>query len=230
MHELLERLGRGDVRLIEMCQQANQAWREFLTELQRLRHGHACCAPWFLPADDRAHLREQDTRANHDAVERLCQCSSIRRMAGGRTRSARCNWRRRSRGAIAARKRSDEARSCVISYELETRRRRAGERDWVKRPRGATFRSRRNAPAVTANGAAARRVRANPATLPLMAKRKTSQAASPPARRDRPQLFLRRCADQNRRRRGRRARRRSRSTRRSRCATPSMTACTTMSP
>jgi hypothetical protein len=34
MHELLQRLGRGDTRLIEMCQQANRAWTDFLEELR----------------------------------------------------------------------------------------------------------------------------------------------------------------------------------------------------
>lgn len=33
MHELLQRLGRGDTRLIEMCRQANGAWMDFLGEL-----------------------------------------------------------------------------------------------------------------------------------------------------------------------------------------------------
>ena len=35
MHELLQRLGRGDTRLIEMCQQANRAWADFLEELRQ---------------------------------------------------------------------------------------------------------------------------------------------------------------------------------------------------
>lgn len=34
MHELLQRLGRGDTRLIQMCQQANGAWTDFLEELR----------------------------------------------------------------------------------------------------------------------------------------------------------------------------------------------------
>lgn len=34
MHELLERLGRGDTRILEMCAQANQAWTAFFTELE----------------------------------------------------------------------------------------------------------------------------------------------------------------------------------------------------
>lgn len=33
MHELLERLGRGDTRIMEMFSRANGAWRDFLTEL-----------------------------------------------------------------------------------------------------------------------------------------------------------------------------------------------------
>jgi hypothetical protein len=35
MHELLQRLGRGDTRLITMCQQANRAWADFLEELRQ---------------------------------------------------------------------------------------------------------------------------------------------------------------------------------------------------
>lgn len=34
MHELLERLGRGDTRILEMCARANQAWTDFFVELQ----------------------------------------------------------------------------------------------------------------------------------------------------------------------------------------------------
>jgi hypothetical protein len=33
MHELLERLGRGDTRILDMCARANAAWSEFFTEL-----------------------------------------------------------------------------------------------------------------------------------------------------------------------------------------------------
>ncbi len=33
MHELLERLGRGDTRILEMCAQANKVWTDFFTEL-----------------------------------------------------------------------------------------------------------------------------------------------------------------------------------------------------
>jgi hypothetical protein len=33
MHELLERLGRGDGRILDMCARANAAWSEFFREL-----------------------------------------------------------------------------------------------------------------------------------------------------------------------------------------------------
>src|ERR1700754_3876339 len=33
MHELLERLARGDGRVMDMCQQANRLWNDFLAEL-----------------------------------------------------------------------------------------------------------------------------------------------------------------------------------------------------
>ncbi len=34
MHELIERLGRGDTRITEMFGRAHNAWRDFLTELE----------------------------------------------------------------------------------------------------------------------------------------------------------------------------------------------------
>lgn len=34
MHELLERLGRGDTRILEMCAKAHNAWKDFFTELE----------------------------------------------------------------------------------------------------------------------------------------------------------------------------------------------------
>jgi hypothetical protein len=34
MHELLERLGRGDARVIDMCREANSAWLAFFEELR----------------------------------------------------------------------------------------------------------------------------------------------------------------------------------------------------
>jgi len=34
MHELLERLGRGDTRILEMCGRVHKAWTDFFSELE----------------------------------------------------------------------------------------------------------------------------------------------------------------------------------------------------
>ena len=99
MHELLERLGRGDVRLIEMCQQANQAWREFLTELngadtgtlaarlgRSVRVTPACCSialgDEVLALDDGSDAVQIDVREylRRDAEQRRAPSSPSRRL------------------------------------------------------------------------------------------------------------------------------------------------------
>jgi hypothetical protein len=54
MHELLERLGRGDTHLIEMCQTANRAWRAFLEEMNGADTGTlAARLGFFQPSVER---------------------------------------------------------------------------------------------------------------------------------------------------------------------------------
>lgn len=118
MHELLERLGRGDVRLIQMCQEANQAWREFFTELNGADTGTlAARLGFFQPKIERifesktlgqtmmpwsAFAVLYDTQAGWGPNrERALQLAEA---------FARSNCSQETR---------DEARSCVISYELE---------------------------------------------------------------------------------------------------------------
>jgi hypothetical protein len=121
MHELLERLGRGDVRLIEMCQQANHAWREFLTELNGADTGTLSARlGFFQPTIERifesktlgqtmmpwsAFAVLYDTQNGWGPnKERALQLADA---------FARSNCSQEAR---------DEARSCVISYELEQSR------------------------------------------------------------------------------------------------------------
>jgi hypothetical protein len=118
MHELLERLGRGDTRLIDMCRQSNQAWVGFLTELQTADAGTlAARLGFFEPTFKR--IFESDTmgqtmmpwtgfavlydsqqgwRGNLELAKRLAEAFA----------ASNCSKEVR-----------DEARSCVISYELE---------------------------------------------------------------------------------------------------------------
>jgi hypothetical protein len=118
MHELLERLSRGDTRLIDMCRQANQSWTEFLDELRSADTGTLSARlgffephfkrifetetmgqtmmPWtgFASLYDTQH----GWRDNRDRALQLAEAF------------ARSNCSQEVR---------DEARSCVISYELE---------------------------------------------------------------------------------------------------------------
>lgn len=118
MHELLERLGRGDMRLIEMCRDANRVWADFLEELRPADVGTISARlGFFQPTFQRIFESEKlgqtmmpwtgfaalyDTQAGWgDNLERaLLLASAFER--------SNCSEEVRS-----------EARSAVISYELE---------------------------------------------------------------------------------------------------------------
>jgi hypothetical protein len=121
MHELLERLGRGDGRLIGMCREANRAWGEFLVELQGADTGTLAARlgffqPTFQRIFDSPKLGETmmpwagfaalyDTAngwgANLERARQLAEAFAL----------SNCSQEVR-----------DEARACVISYELEPAR------------------------------------------------------------------------------------------------------------
>lgn len=118
MHELLERLGRGDTRLIEMCQEANRAWVSFLDELRTADTGTVSARLGFFERDFKrtfdsdtlgqtmmpwtAFVALYDTdRGWGDNRERAVQLAEA---------FARSNCSEEVRS---------EARSVVISYELE---------------------------------------------------------------------------------------------------------------
>jgi hypothetical protein len=119
MHELLQRLGRGDTRLIDMCQQANHAWANFLEELRAADTGTlAARLAFFQPTFQRifdsetlgqtmmpwtgfAALFDID-RGWGDNKQRALQLAEAFAMSN-------CSAEVKS-----------EARSAVISYELET--------------------------------------------------------------------------------------------------------------
>jgi hypothetical protein len=119
MHELLERLGKGDMRLIEMCRQSNHAWVAFLTELQTADAGTlAARLGFFEPTFKR--IFESDTMG-----QTMMPWTGFAVLYDSKQ-----GWRgnlelaRRLAEAFAASNCSkevrDEARSCVISYELES--------------------------------------------------------------------------------------------------------------
>lgn len=51
MHELLQRLGRGDARILDMCARANQAWSEFFAELETADVGTLAARLGFFQRD-----------------------------------------------------------------------------------------------------------------------------------------------------------------------------------
>jgi hypothetical protein len=118
MHELLERLGRGDTRLIEMCQRSNQAWRDFLDELNGADTGTLAARLGFF----------------QPAIERIFDTPSLGQTMMPWTGFAMLYDTQQGWGTNLPRARQlaeafamsncskevkDEARSCVISYELE---------------------------------------------------------------------------------------------------------------
>lgn len=118
MHELLERLGRGDARILEMCAQANQVWTAFFAELETADVGTLSARLSLL----------------QPSIERLFDSRSLGESMMAWTAFAALydtqnKWGRnekRARELVAAFAASNcsaevksEARSAAISYELE---------------------------------------------------------------------------------------------------------------
>ncbi len=118
MHELLERLGRGDTQLIEMCQRANQAWRDFLDELDGADTGTlAARLGFFQPTIERIFQSQTlgQTMMPWSAFAVLYDTQRGWAANMGRARQLAEAF------AVSncSKEVKDEARSCVISYELE---------------------------------------------------------------------------------------------------------------
>jgi hypothetical protein len=118
MHELLERLGRGDTRLIDMCRAANSAWSDFLDELRSADTGTlAARLGFFEPTFKR--IFESETLGQtmmpwtgfavlYDTKNGWGENLSRARQLAEAFAKSNCSSEVRS-----------EARSAVISYELE---------------------------------------------------------------------------------------------------------------
>lgn len=121
MHELLERLGRGDVRLIQMCQEANQAWREFLTELNGADTGTlAARLGFFQPTIER--IFESKTLGQTMMPWSGFAVLYDTQLGWGPNRDRALQLADAFGRSNCSQETRDEARSCVISYELEPAR------------------------------------------------------------------------------------------------------------
>ena len=118
MQELLERLGRGDTQILGMCQEANRAWTEFLRELHGADTGTlAARLGFFEPTFTRIFGSERFGQnmmtwtgfaALYDTNTGFGQNLERAKQLAEAFQRSNCSTEVKS-----------EARSCVISYELE---------------------------------------------------------------------------------------------------------------
>lgn len=119
MHELLERLGRGDVQLIEMCQRANHAWRAFLDEMSGADTGTlAARLGFFQPSIERI-FESQTLGQTMMPWSGFAVLYDTQQGWGSNLQRAR-QLAEAFAASNCSKEVKDEARSCVISYELES--------------------------------------------------------------------------------------------------------------
>lgn len=118
MHELLERLGQGDTRILEMCARANQVWSDFFAELQGADVGTLSARlGFFQPTIEKIF----DKKSLGESMMAWTAFANLYDTASG--------WNgneKRARELVMAFATSnctaevkDEARSAAISYELD---------------------------------------------------------------------------------------------------------------
>ncbi len=118
MHELLERLGRGDTRILDMCARANQAWLDFFNELETADIGTVSARLGiFQPTIEKIF----DSKSLGESMMAWTAFAALYDTQSG--------WGRQEKRAfemVGAFARSNctaevksEARSAAISYELE---------------------------------------------------------------------------------------------------------------
>ena len=127
MHELLERLGRGDTRILDMCARANAAWIAFFQELHTADVGTLSARLGFF---QREIVKIFDSPTLGEAMMAWTAFAALYDTQTG--------WgpnQRRAGELIDAFARSNcteevksEARSAAISYELDKTMAGAGRR------------------------------------------------------------------------------------------------------
>ena len=118
MHELLERLGRGDTRLIEMCRESNRLWSAFLEELRPADTGTISARLGFFEPTFKRIFESETLGQTMMPWTGFASLYDSKDGWGDNLRRARQLAEAFSRSNCSAEVRS-EARSCVISYELE---------------------------------------------------------------------------------------------------------------
>lgn len=121
MHELLERLGRGDTRLIEMCREANRTWSDFLNELNGADTGTLAARLQFFQPTFKRIFDSETLGQTMMPWTGFAVLYDTKTGWGGNLERAKQLAEAFSRSHCSDEVKS-EARSCVISYELEPQR------------------------------------------------------------------------------------------------------------
>ncbi|HVY85527.1 MAG TPA: hypothetical protein VG943_10370 [Caulobacterales bacterium] len=118
MHELLERLGRGDARIMEMCGRANRAWSEFFSELETADVGTLSARlGFFQPAIEKI-FESKSLGETMMAWTAFANLYDTKAGWGAKEKRARdLVWAFLNSNCSAEVK--EEARSAAISYGLE---------------------------------------------------------------------------------------------------------------
>ena len=118
MHALLERLGRGDTKVIDMCKEANSAWLAFFEELATADTGTLSARLGFFQRDFHRIFGNTAFGDNMMAWTGFAALYDTNTGFGANIEKARQLAEAFSRSNCSEEVRS-EARSAVISYELE---------------------------------------------------------------------------------------------------------------
>lgn len=118
MHELLERLGRGDTRIIEMCRVASRTWSDFLDELRTADTGTISARLGFFQQDFHRIFESDTLGQTMMPWTGFAVLYDTQKGWGENMPRARQLAEAFSRSNCSSEVRS-EARSAVISYELE---------------------------------------------------------------------------------------------------------------
>ncbi len=118
MQELLERLGRGDTNIMAMCQEANRAWTDFLDELRGADTGTLAARLGFFEPTFARIFGSQRFGQNMMTWTGFAALYDTRTGWGQNLDRAKQLAEAFARSNCSAEVKS-EARSCVISYELE---------------------------------------------------------------------------------------------------------------
>jgi hypothetical protein len=135
MHELLQRLGRGDTRLIQMCQEANRSWSDFLEELRTADTGTLAARLQFFEPNFK-RIFDSDTLGSTMMPWTAFASLFDTERGWGDNKPRALQLAEAFALSHCSQEVKSEARSAVISYELEQGPPQSSDTDRQQRRRG----------------------------------------------------------------------------------------------